>query len=71
MTPAGWYPVPVNGGKGLRYWDGTAWTNHFAPSTSRPQPAVSPDAPWWRRALSAMERRVNEYDWKGSGSWGA
>jgi hypothetical protein len=67
-TPAGWYSASIGGGRGLRYWDGAAWTNHFAPGTSKPWQAVSPDASWWRRALSAMERRVNEYDRKGSGS---
>lgn len=28
-TPAGWYPEGVNG---VRYWDGTAWTDHRAPA---------------------------------------
>ncbi|MFV0462086.1 MAG: excalibur calcium-binding domain-containing protein [Nostocoides sp.] len=28
--PAGWYPTK----DGLRYWDGTAWTNHLAPAAS-------------------------------------
>ncbi len=28
--PSGWYPDP-SGAPGQRYWDGTAWTEHFAP----------------------------------------
>ena len=31
-TPAGWYPSPS--GQGQRYWDGSAWTDHYAPSAS-------------------------------------
>ena len=31
VTPAGWYPEP-GGSASLRYWDGTAWTNHLAPA---------------------------------------
>ncbi|MDA8309897.1 MAG: DUF2510 domain-containing protein [Actinomycetota bacterium] len=27
MPPAGWYPTPEGG---QRYWDGRAWTDHFA-----------------------------------------
>jgi hypothetical protein len=29
LPPAGWYPDPVGGGR-LRYFDGTAWTDHYA-----------------------------------------
>lgn len=28
LPPAGWYPNPS--GPGQRYWDGVAWTGHFA-----------------------------------------
>lgn len=35
MTAAGWHPDP-NDPNSLRYWDGTAWTDHRSP---RPQPA--------------------------------
>ena len=34
-TPAGWYPDPSTRYE-LRYWDGSAWTEHVA----RPGPAV-------------------------------
>ena len=30
-TPAGWYEVASNATR-LRYWDGTAWTHHVAPT---------------------------------------
>ena len=41
-TPADWYPDPENPA-GLRYWDGTAWTEHRAPA---PPPAeFTPAAP--------------------------
>jgi hypothetical protein len=33
--PANWYPDP-EGGPGLRYWDGTQWTEHRAPGPSEP-----------------------------------
>lgn len=36
-APADWYPDPDDATK-LRYWDGTAWTEHFAPTA---QPAVA------------------------------
>lgn len=39
--PAGWYPDP-SGAPGLRYWDGTAWTDQEAPSTAT-QPQPSPE----------------------------
>ena len=32
-APAGWYPAAEGQ---LRYWDGTAWTEHVAPDPSRP-----------------------------------
>lgn len=42
MAPvAGWYADPRDAGR-LRYWDGTAWTEHVAPSAaSAPAPAPS------------------------------
>lgn len=40
-APAGWYPTPQGN---LRYWDGTRWTRHVAPSAARPvsAPAAGP-----------------------------
>jgi hypothetical protein len=52
----GWYPDPGSSGA-VRYWDGTRWTEHTAPSTATPppvsqvlwggstQPAWRPDPP--------------------------
>jgi Protein of unknown function (DUF2510) len=30
--PAGWYPDPEQPGR-QRYWDGSAWAQHFNPQT--------------------------------------
>ena len=37
-TPAGWYPDPSGSGQ-QRYWDGSAWTEHYAPGAGQ-QPAA-------------------------------
>lgn len=42
-TPADWYPDPDDAA-GLRYWDGTAWTEHRAPAVtapSQPEPSAT------------------------------
>lgn len=46
LPPAGWHPDPSNPGQ-LRYWDGTAWTDHTHPTTvhspgSHHESALSP-----------------------------
>jgi hypothetical protein len=38
----GWYP---DGSGGQRWWDGTAWTDHVAPSPAAAQPFVRPALP--------------------------
>ena len=46
-TPPNWYPDPAGGG-GMRYWDGTAWTDHVVPPAAPyypPYPAWGPP-PW-------------------------
>jgi hypothetical protein len=55
-TPAGWYPDP-GGSAQQRYWDGTQWTEHYAPAAGYPQQQpgyAQPKAPvgpapslWW------------------------
>jgi hypothetical protein len=35
-TPAGWYPSPENDGR-QRYWDGSRWTEHYAPGAPQAQ----------------------------------
>jgi len=31
QVQAGWFPDPHGGGTDLRYWDGSAWTQHTSP----------------------------------------
>jgi uncharacterized RDD family membrane protein YckC len=57
QTPAAWYPDP-NDDRQLRYWDGSAWTDHVAaaPGSARPTGPTTPDgeplAGWWWRVLA-------------------
>lgn len=46
VAPANWYPDP-EGRAGYRYWDGTAWTEHWAPP---PPPYGTWGAPPWKGA---------------------
>ena len=39
LPPAGWYADPTTPG-GLRYWDGTEWTQRVAAAS--PQPSAAP-----------------------------
>ncbi len=44
-TPAGWYDDGQHPGQ-HRYWDGTAWTDHYAPApASAPSPTAASPAP--------------------------
>jgi Protein of unknown function (DUF2510) len=38
---AGWYADPLDAA-GLRYWDGSAWTEHTAPGSLPPPPSAAP-----------------------------
>src|SRR6185437_13126862 len=50
FTPAGWYPNP-DGTGGLRYWNGTRWTEHthgagvVAPPTTATTTKATPESP--------------------------
>jgi uncharacterized protein len=51
--PGGWYQDPVGAPGTLRYWDGSAWTEHIhipglpaPPPHSGTTPALPPSAPW-------------------------
>lgn len=37
--PAGWYPFDATR---QRYWDGTAWTDNYAPAVTQPAVVVVP-----------------------------
>lgn len=54
-TPAGWYPDHTMADT-LRYWDGTAWTDHVAPASnqsSAPAAAGSTQVcPYCRNAMA-------------------
>jgi hypothetical protein len=50
--PANWYPDP-EGGTGLRFWDGTQWTEHRAAAPSRPAEASAAVASTHPAATSA------------------
>ncbi|GAA1967339.1 DUF2510 domain-containing protein [Agromyces allii] len=41
--PADWYPDPNNAAQ-LRYWDGHAWTDHYAPAVAPPTSPTGPAA---------------------------
>lgn len=41
QTPAGWFTDPSGSGR-LRYWDGSAWTEHYAPGAATPPTAAYP-----------------------------
>jgi hypothetical protein len=43
-TPAGWYPDPENSA-GLRYWDGSSWTEHRTPAQAPPEQAPPAQPP--------------------------
>jgi len=40
-TPPGWYPAPDSSGR-QQWWDGTQWTNPFAPGQAAAQHPVAP-----------------------------
>lgn len=42
LPEAGWFPDPQNPSV-LRWWDGSAWTDHRAPGWQAPQGVAGPD----------------------------
>ena len=55
LPAPGWYQDPS--GPGLRWWDGTRWTEHHQPAVAPPPPPAAPLAPavpqqkWWHIPL--------------------
>jgi Protein of unknown function (DUF2510) len=55
--PPGWYQDPT--APGLRWWDGTRWTEHQQPAVVPPPPPAAPGGPvpnvpqqkWWHIPL--------------------
>lgn len=52
--PAGWYPDPAGSGS-IRWWSGSQWTHHAAPTPPAPiPPPFVEKRPWWRWILYAL-----------------
>jgi hypothetical protein len=58
-TPADWYPDPENPA-GLRYWDGTAWTEHRASAPVAADEAPAAETPAEQPAAKADEFPASE-----------
>ena len=56
MPPPGWYEDPVDAGGPLRWWDGTQWTEHTAPTGRNPQAAIERAPEATGREYPAIER---------------
>lgn len=77
VTPANWYPDPTNRHQ-LRYWDGTAWTDHVSDNGVAGTDPVNPAAT--KTGFDRLEQRLtigNEGDkdkiaqqLSGQGRWG-
>jgi Family of unknown function (DUF6159)/Protein of unknown function (DUF2510) len=52
LPPAAWYPDPSGSGY-LRFWDGSVWTEHWAPTTATPGLAARGGAPTGKQLLRA------------------
>lgn len=52
MAPAGWYPDPA-GTDQLRWWNGSAWTEHL----EERRPEVQPAAGFTSHPTAALTRR--------------
>ena len=58
MPPPGWYEDPVAAGGPLRWWDGTQWTEHTAPTGSTALAANERAPGITERAARAIEGAV-------------
>ena len=56
---AAWYPDPENAGL-LRYWNGTAWTEHRHPARERAETLSKPSRRARKRARRAEKERRRE-----------
>ena len=52
LAPSGWYPDPA-GSRKLRWWNGTAWTDHV----ENPRPEVQPAAGFTTGGTATLTRR--------------
>ncbi|MEM9132578.1 MAG: DUF2510 domain-containing protein [Actinomycetota bacterium] len=65
--PPGWYPDPTTGGDGLRWWDGSSWTDHRSdlPGTTPAAPAehqgLRPVGEWTSEMMGLVTRRAGHY----------
>ena len=59
-TPAGWYPDP-DGSGGQRYWNGSAWTEHWSRATPEPaEPTAPAESPSSEQPTAAVPLRPAE-----------
>jgi Family of unknown function (DUF6159)/Protein of unknown function (DUF2510) len=62
LTPAAWYPDPSDGGY-LRYWDGSAWTEHRTPAMGTPSQGSAPSGKQLLRASLGLFRQNRNMIW--------
>jgi uncharacterized RDD family membrane protein YckC len=60
IAPADWYPDPTDPER-VRYWDGSSWTEHFAPRLPAVSVGLGPTTPdgeplagWWLRGAARL-----------------
>ena len=59
-TPAGWYPDP-DGSGGQRYWNGSAWTEHWSRATPEPaEPTAPAESPGSEQPTAVVPLRPAE-----------
>jgi len=60
-VPAGWYPDPAGAQNGLRWWDGSTWTEHTQLAAPTQQPAYQQGA-----AQQSYQQPAGQYQQSGS-----